>query len=178
MSEITERLFKPRETGTNIEDYLNVDERARALGMSAPVSLAFLPRNFEDAESAEALVHESSVSTLRILFRRHQIEESRLEPNGTRLPLIQKNGFELILPTLFVATAILSENPGIVNVALGIIANYATDFFKGIPGSKSVRFSIVTKDGKDRSKRIKYCGDPEGIKELTKLVGKLNDDKH
>jgi hypothetical protein len=175
--DITERLFKPRETGTKIEDYLDVDERARALGLAVPTSLCFLPRNFDDAAAPSELIHESSVSTLRILFRRSEITESCLEPQGTRLPLIQENGFELILPSLFVATALLADNPQIVNIALGVIANYATDFFKGIPGTKTVRFSIVTKDAAGRSKRIKYCGDPAGIKELTKLVGKLNDDK-
>lgn len=73
------------------------------------------------------------------------------------------------------AAAVLSENPTAVNIALGVVANYVTDFFKGMGGEKRVRFSIVIKDkAAGRYKRFKYSGDPSGIKDFTKLATRIN----
>ena len=76
---------------------------------------------------------------------------------------------------LFVAGLLLSSNPQAVNVALGVIANYVTEFFTGMGGEKHVRFSIVIKDkATGQCKRYKYRGDPSGIKDFTKLVAGID----
>ncbi|MBL0023482.1 MAG: hypothetical protein IPO98_00005 [Saprospiraceae bacterium] len=43
----------------------------------------------------------------------------------------QKSG-EIILPSIFVSSLILTENPHLVSVALGVVSNYATNLLKGI----------------------------------------------
>ncbi|HVZ92993.1 MAG TPA: hypothetical protein VG797_00635 [Phycisphaerales bacterium] len=158
-------------------DFIDVDARATALGLNPPHGICFLPRNFEDAPSASDLLYEGDIASLRILFRQAGIIETRLEPDGLRLPVLEQKSFELAIPTICVAVALLSENASIVNIALGIVANYATDFFKGMGGEKRVRFAIIIKDtAAGRSKCFKYRGDVSGIKDFTKLATRINND--
>lgn len=159
-----------------VEDYVDVNARAVALGLRAPQGLAFLPRNLGDAAAQADLLHESSVTTLRILFRQSNIVEDHLEQPGQRIRVVQENAFELILPPLFVGGLLISSNPAAIDIALNVIANYVTEFFKGIGGEKRVKFSIVIEDkAAGKYRRYKYSGDPAGIKEFTQLVERTND---
>ena len=161
-----------------ITDYCDVPSRAEARGFESPNSLAFLPRRFDTASSIDELVHESSVQTMRILFREEGLQESRIEREGQRIPCIQENEFAIVLPTLFVGSMILSENPHLVSVALNVFSNYCTDFFKGIPGRKKVVLDVVVEDKKEkRSKKIHYEGEVEGLKEINEIVGKVFSDE-
>ena len=160
---------------TQPEDFVDVDARATALGLNSPTGLCFLPRNLEDAATASDLLYEGDIASLRVLLRQAGVTETRLEPSGTRVPVLKQKNVELVVPTLCVAAAILTENPAAVNIALGVIANYATDFFKGMGGEKRVRFSIVIKDkAAGRYKRFKYSGDPSGIKDFAKLATRID----
>jgi hypothetical protein len=159
-----------------VEEYVDLESRVAALGLRAPQGLAFLPRNLGDAAEQSDLLHESSVTTLRVLFRQSSIVEDCLEQPGQRIRVIQENAFELILPALFVGSLLLSSNAAAINIALNVVANYVTDFFKGIGGEKRVKFSIVIKDKTTgKYKQYKYSGDPAGVKEFTKLVERTND---
>ncbi|MGD0207474.1 MAG: hypothetical protein ABSC89_07715 [Verrucomicrobiota bacterium] len=163
-----------------VTEYCDVSERARALGINEPTGLALLPRNFVDANGASDLLHESSVQTVRSLFRQNRINETRIEKDGQKIPTIQENEFSLILPTLFVGGLILTGNPHLLSIALNVISNYATDFFKGITGRKKVELDVIVqnKNGKG-SKKIHYEGGPEGLKEITEIAGKVfRDEKH
>ncbi len=85
-----------------ITEYCDVRDRAKELGLNKPRGLALLPRNFDTASKLDELLHESSVQTLRILFRKNDIRENRVEPEGRKIACIQENEFALVLPTLFV----------------------------------------------------------------------------
>lgn len=65
-----------------VEDFVDVESRAAALGLNAPSGVCFLPRNIEDAASASELLYEGDVATLRVLFRQAGVVETRLEPAG------------------------------------------------------------------------------------------------
>ena len=158
-----------------VEPYVDVRAHAATLGLNSPSGMAFLPRNFSDVCESAELTHESSVTTLRILFRQAGLTEDRLEHDGEPIPALQENAFELLLPTLFVGALAMSSSPAAVSVALGIIANYATEFFKGIGGAKRVKFSIVLTDRTDACKRYKYTGAPEGLKEFSRIVERIGD---
>ena len=162
----------------NITDYIDVRLQARALGLNAPTGLAILPRNIAEATRADELLHESSATTLRSLFRQNNIEETRVEKEGQKIPLIQENEFSLILPIIFVSASLLSQNPHALAIAMNIIANYATDFFKGIPGSKKVTLDIVVESKSVKgSKRLHYEGPQEGLEETGKMARKVFDDQ-
>lgn len=161
-----------------IDRFVDVVERCTALGLGAPDGLSFLPRNLATATSRGDLLHESAVMTLRVLFRQGGVTEDRVDRDGIRIPVIQENAADLLLPTLCVGSLLMSDNPNAVNIALNIIASYAVDFFKGLGGNRGVKFSIVIKeDSGGLYKHYKYSGSPEGIKELTKLIGRIDDGK-
>ncbi|QKK06961.1 MAG: hypothetical protein HND58_01485 [Planctomycetota bacterium] len=162
-----------------VDDYVNVDTQLKAFGMNMPQGIAFLPRNLATADSPSALLHESSVSTLRILFRQSGIVEDRIESPEQTILVLQENAFELTLPALFIGISLLTENAAAVNVALSVIANYATDFFKGIGGERRVKFSIVVEDRyTGKYKRFRYSGDPAGLKEFGRIVEQASNDSN
>ena len=70
----------------------------------------------------------------------------------------------------------LSQNPHIVSVALGIIANYATEIFKAEPRGM-VKLSIVLeKRPKSECLRIDYVGPAEGLATIDTFLNKALED--
>ncbi|ACF46130.1 conserved hypothetical protein [Prosthecochloris aestuarii DSM 271] len=161
-----------------ITEYCDVRDRALAIGLNKPEGLALLPRNFDTASARDDLLHESAVHTVRILFRENDIPETRVEPEGHKIACIQENEFALVLPTLFVGALLLSQNPHLLSLALNVIANYATDFFKGLPGRNKVVLDVVVEDKtQKRSKKIHYDGAIDGLKEINEIAGKVFTDE-
>lgn len=154
------------------EDFVDVAEKALALGCQVPTGLALLPRNFESAISREELLHESEAPTVRILWRRAGLVETPIEPEGERFPQISEESFEeWVGPTIFVSGALMSQNPAVFSLALGVIANYLTDWFKGIPmGRGEARLDVVVEAGKTRYRRLHYEGPVEGLQELAAIA--------
>ncbi len=160
-----------------VTDFCDVSERARFLGLNNPEGLAFLPRNFEHATTFDELLHEDTVDTLRALFRNSEIPETRVEQPGQKIPVIVEKSFDLVCPAFFVGGVLFSENPHLLSLALSIVANYATDFFKGTPGPNEVTLSMINavekEDGSKVYKKVEYKGPVEGMAELRKTVGKV-----
>jgi hypothetical protein len=66
----------------------------------------------------------------------------------------------------------------LLSIALNVIANYATDFFKGIPRRKKVVLDVIVEDKTGRrSKKIHYEGEAEGLKEIAIIAGKVFTDE-
>lgn len=64
----------------------------------------------------------------------------------------------------------LSENPELVSITCGVIANYVTDFFKG-QKEPSVRLKVIHKETKtSKLTEISYEGDLEGLDKLEKSI--------
>ena len=157
-----------------ITEYCDVQDRAEQLGLNKPDGLALLPRNFDTVTELKELLHESAVQTVRILFRENDIPENRVEPKGHKIPCIQENEFSLVFPTIFVGTLLMSQNPQLLSLAISVIANYATDFFKGLPGRNKVVLDLVVEDKtQKRSMKIHYDGAVDGLKEITEIAEKV-----
>jgi hypothetical protein len=155
-----------------INDYCDVLARSRELNLNEPTGIALLPRN--DAGANADLLHEASVQTIRSLFRQNKIVETPIEKAGQKIPVILENDSSLILPILFVSASIYSQNPQLVSIALNIMSNYATDFFKGIRGRKTVKLTVVVQNKNGNSnKRISYEGTQDGLKEIAEIAGKV-----
>lgn len=159
-----------------ISEYIDVKKRALELRCNAPSKLAILPRNFKSAKSKDELLHEGSVSTIRVLWRQAGISETRIEKEGERFPVIQEKAFEeWIGPIIFVGASMLSQNPHTISVALEVISNYLTDWFKGVPGDKRVKLDVVVEETKVKvCKRIHYEGNIEGLQELPRIVREVD----
>jgi hypothetical protein len=160
-----------------ITDFLDVSERAIALGFRPPVGLAILPEYFESASQIADLRHRSEAATVKVLFRTNGLSLDEFLPASSTIPYIQNNNFDWICPTIFVSSALLSENPMAISVALSVLANYATDFFKGISGRKNIKLNIVVeRRGKKSYKKIKYEGDVAGLAELSRIIQEASDE--
>ena len=155
-------------------EYIDVRAQALKLGCNVPTALALLPINFDTAKSKDDLVHEDSVLTIRKLFRQAGIAETKIEKDGEKIPYEQRKSFEWVAPTLFVSASLLSQNANFISIALNVISNYLTDYFKGIISDKTVKIDIVVEQTeKNKSKRIQYEGSLEGLDELTQILKEI-----
>lgn len=156
-----------------VTEYIDVQKRATELDCNIPTGLAILPRNFETAESKEELFHEDSTITIRTLWRQNKIAETRLEGEGRKFPSIQEKYFEWIGPTIFIGASLYTQNPTLVNIALNVLSNYVTDFFKGHLGDHSVSvnlvFEKVSKHGDDEERSYKLVNLKGTVDDLNKL---------
>ena len=156
-------------------DYVHVAHRASELGCVIPSGIAILPENFSEVGARQELLFGSEASTIRKLLSDEKLPLTEILPSGERVRSVHNKHFEWA-PLLFIAAALVSENPNAVSVALGVISNYATEFFKGSPG-KSVKLKLVVERKKDKScKLLSYEGDVEGLKSLADTIRRISDE--
>jgi hypothetical protein len=158
----------------NVTDYVRVVDRASELGCTIPTGLAILPENFPLAPTRQHLLFGSEAATIRKLFRNNNFPVDDLLPANERAGSIHNKHFEWA-PLLLISSALLSENPHAISVALGIISNYATEFFKGLPGHK-VKLNIVVEKKNRDCKMLKYEGDVAGLKSLPEIIRRIGDE--
>lgn len=162
---------------TTISEYIDVRQRISDLGCLSPAGLALLPSNFETASDISTFRQVSESATVRTLLRTSSIPLDELLSKEQRSPYIQNNAFEWVAPTLFVSVGVLSQNAPYLSVALSVIANYATDFFKGMSGENQVQMDIVVERSKSKiCKKITYKGPPEGLKDLPEVIRAASDE--
>ncbi|QJX01070.1 hypothetical protein [Frigoriglobus tundricola] len=160
-------------TGLTIVDVGSVEQRIAELGLTAAAKLCILPRYFFSAKERSELVYEQSTPDLKVLFRQAKLPMDKLEPDGVKIPYVAEHDNTLVLPAVFLGLALWSQNPELVNVALGVTANYVTDWFRGKLGRNRVKFSVVVeKTEKGTTKQINYDGPPEQFKDLVEAVKK------
>ena len=158
-----------------ISDYINVRKRAQELGCNIPTSIAILPRNFATAASKEELIHESTTPTVRVLWRQNSITETPLEQPEEKFPLAAEHSFEWIGPTIFISAMLLSQNQHLVTIALNIISNYLSEWFRGIPrDNRKTKLSIVIETKNGLYKKIEYEGPPDGLKDLLEVIREVH----
>lgn len=158
-----------------VSEYTCVSDHVTQLGCRMPTGIAMLPHNFETATSACDLLLRAEASTIQKLFRNQNVPLDSFHSPSERPPSVHNKHFDWA-PILFVSAALLSENPAAVNVALGVIANYATDFFKGLP-KKAVKLHVVVERKADRvCKKVTYEGDAAGLQSLPDLLRRISDE--
>ena len=139
--------------------------------------MAFLPGNFESASSIDDLVQLPETATIKTLFRIEQIPHSDITSKAQRPPYIHNNAYEWIAPTLFVSSAVILDNKISISLALNVLANYITDFFKGTGENHEVKLDIVVETTKTGSfKKLSYQGNVDGLKELHDIVKEVGNE--
>lgn len=162
---------------STVTDYIDVRGRLAELSCHDPAGFAILPLNFESAESINEFRQASEASTVKTLLRSERLPHDEIVDRKDRPPYVQNHSFDWIAPTLFVSAALISENPSAVSIALNVIGNYATDFFKGMSGEKMVKMDIVVEKSKGKScKKISYEGSPSGLKDIADIIRSTSDD--
>jgi hypothetical protein len=162
---------------TTISDFISVRDKLSALGYQVPTGLAILPLNIETATSRNDITQRSESATLRTIFRHAGVPLDEVFDLSNKPPYVQNNDISWIVPTIFVAAGALSDNPNAVAVALGVLANYLTDFFKGRTSQATIKATIVVEQTKSKTcKRIAYEGNVEGLQALAAVVQSTQDD--
>jgi hypothetical protein len=163
----------------NVTDYVAVRERLDELGWAFPSAMAILPANFDSKDvSAEALF-PSEAATLKALFRNNNIPIVELLPPSERRRYIQNNSADWLAPALFISAALVIENPTMVSIALNVLSNYLSDFFKGMPGkAKTVKLRIIVEKTSDGScSKVSYEGDLSGLDGVAQIVQKISNNE-
>ena len=161
---------------TNISDYIHVFDKLDEIGCSYPEGIAILPVNFETATPTTTI--EQSMGTLAIgkLFRMNDVPCSEIRRENEKPSYIGYRSVDWVLPTLFFSAAIVSENPALVSVSLGVIANFLTDALKKTVRKQTGKLDIVIEKEKNKSKtfkKISYEGPIDEMSKLDEIVKKV-----
>lgn len=155
-------------------DLPNPRQRLQELGCIQPQGLALLPANLDTADSIGHLVQAPEAATVAKLVTQAGLPPSDLWTKEDRPPYIQHNAFEWVGPALFIPAALLAQNPACVSIAVGVIANYVTDFLRGVAGDKKVTLDIVVEPTEaGPCKRVRYEGPPEQLTVMSEIVASV-----
>lgn len=161
----------PEPSGWTVNYLEGAESRSQALGLNVPSGVCLLPRNYFSAQNAAELVYDGSVPDVKVLLRQEKISLDTFAPPGTIIPYEFRHDATWIGPVLFFGVAAWSENSALINIVLGIIANYPTDYFKGQPGSHSVSLSIaIEQTDKKKTVSLNYSGPLDGLKTSEKII--------
>ena len=162
---------------TNISDYIHVFEKLDELGCSYSEGIAILPLNFETATPTTTI--KQSIGTLAIgkLFKMNDVPCSEIRRENENPSYMGDRSAEWVLPTLFFSASLLSENPAIVSLSLGVLANFLTDTLKDKETGRkqTCKLDIVTEKEIEKNKsktykKISYKGPIDGISKLADIV--------
>ncbi|MBN2412084.1 hypothetical protein JXQ31_10370 [candidate division KSB1 bacterium] len=130
-------------------DYINIDSKVKLLNLKMPTGITVLPYNFENYKTEKDLCYEDSELTLRFMLRDGGINGSSLEDENSSIPIKIDESLDInwIPPIVFISSLILSDNPHLLDITLGIISNFFYEILKNNRGgkikSKKFEFSIV-----------------------------------
>jgi hypothetical protein len=161
----------------NVSDYIDVESRAAELGCRVPAELALLPRNFDSADSKADLLYDNSADTVRKLLREAGARETPLETDDEEFSTLDNKAFEVIAPVLFVSAMLMTNNPGAVSIATGVMSNFATDLLRGVPGARSVKLDVIVQKPDKTCKKVKYDGPVNGLAELPPVLHEVFHDE-
>lgn len=154
-----------------VTDYVDVPAKIGELGCVMPDSgLTLLPLNFDAAASISDLRHASETSTIRKLMQQEKLPLQDIVERGQRPPYIKNKSSDLVLPTLFLSAAFISQNPALVSIALNVISNYVYDRFRSMKPGRTVKCEIVVEDRTGKYRRIAYEGTEEGLAVLPQSI--------
>lgn len=157
---------------TEVSDYVSVSRKLESFGVSAPSGLAILPGNLATAQCVEDLRQHVESDTVRTLLKANEIAYVEIFDEDHQPQYLQQYGFEWFGPTLFVTAGLLSNEPNVLSVTLGVITNYLYDLFKGSKDGKA-SLDIIFQQADGSCKKIQYSGPPDGLGKVAEIVNGL-----
>jgi hypothetical protein len=160
----------------DITNYSSVSEKFEFFGLKPDNGLIILPSNFDTAENLNKLRQQTESETVKTLFRQNNLPYTEIFDETNSPAYIQNYSFEWFGPTIFISASLISQNPDLVSVALGLITNYLQEIFKtpnnnSLPESTSLEIIYEEPDGS--CKKIAYRGPPEGLKDVAQAIKNL-----
>lgn len=86
--------------------------------------------------------------------------------------VLEQRSIDWFGPTLLFTTAALTQNPELVSVALNVLSNYISDYFKG-QRAPNIKINIVIQKSKTEYTNFMYEGPQDGLTEIEKVIEKL-----
>ena len=130
----------PNQMQPTLSNFINLDKKFLELQINNNNAICILPENIEDVQSLSEFVYTENAVTLRKLFKKNNVAIEMLDNTEV---FRQRRSVDWYAPTLFISFSLLTENSTLISVALNILSNYVTNFFKGTFGKKNVKFDIV-----------------------------------
>lgn len=155
-----------------VTDHPPIRNKLHDLGITLLNGLTIAPSNIEHSSTLGDLRQQVESDTVRTLFNTNKIEYQELFDDDHQPGYLQQYSMEWYGPTLIITAGFLTQNPHALSIATGIITNYLYDLFKTKnSGKASLDLIYEYPDGK--CKKIQYCGTPEGLSEVHKIVRDL-----
>ena len=126
--------------------------------------LMILPELTEDEQNIYA---SSTVSFFKFARKFINIQYVK-QPNI----ILEQRSIEWFGPTLLFRTAALVQNPELVSIALNVLSNYISDYFKGHK-EPNVKLNIVVQKSEIEYTNFMYEGPKDGLKEIEKVIKSL-----
>ena len=155
-----------------ISDYVSVTEKLNTFGFSLPQGLSILPSNLATAESVEELRQHVESDTVRTLFKQHNVSYVEIFDEDSHPLYLEQYGSEWFGPTLLIPVALLTDNPDVLTVILGLITNYLYDLFRGSNADKA-NLDVVLQKSDGSCNRVHYTGSVDGLDAVDKVVKEL-----
>lgn len=125
-----------------------------------------LPANYTDKENYK--YYESSLSFYK--FANDKVDIGYLDE--PEVLLAQRSG-EWFGPVIFVSSLALTNNPELIAIMCGVIANYITDIFKG-KKEPEIELKVIYKQTKTtKYSEIKYKGNVSGLSEINDAIQEI-----
>lgn len=136
--------------------------------------IVILPHNYQSDEGYE--YHSTTIS-----FYKYSRDKLHIKYFTEPEMLVEQRSGDWFGPLLFISSSALLQNPELVSIMCGVIANYVTDFFKG-SDKPNIRLKVIHKETKtSKLTEISYEGGLEGLDKLeesiNKIVSKSNKDE-
>lgn len=158
---------------------MNADEKGISITSLEPIdeyiehradsSILFVPDNWP--AEPEGHVYPNTIDSVVKILEQNDVPVTTLESIDATTPLQDNRGLDWIVPTFVVSGLLLSQNPTLISVALGVITNYVTNLFKGLKDDPEVKLNIIqtAADGK-KAQRVHYEGPASGLLSVEKVL--------
>lgn len=135
--------------------------------------MLLVPEGWPDQASSP--VYAGSTDSVRKLARQHALPVETLDQNSAELLYRENRSADWVAPTLFVSSMLMSENPTAVSVALNVLSNYVTEYFKGMKADPRVELCIIHQNATTKkSTRLRYKGPVSGMKDVETVIRNLH----
>jgi hypothetical protein len=137
-------------------------------------SLIIIPNNLSNKN--KKFVYSNTTTSVFKELKANDINVTLFDIDPEQIYLEEKRSIDWIVPTFFVSTSLLSQQPLLISLAINVISNYIYDTLKGEKAKINTKMSIVIKDEeKGLLKKVDYDGPVEGLPELAAIIKELYD---
>lgn len=128
--------------------------------------VVILPHNYQIDEGYE--YHSTTIS-----FYKYSRDKLDIKYFTEPELLIEQRSGDWFGPLLFISSSALLQNPDLISIMCGVIANYVTDFLKSTDKS-NIRLKVIHKETRtSKLTEISYEGGLKGLNKLEESINKV-----